>query len=409
MISLFTRLTSVLCLLILSLSPAAQTITCDGHTEQTPYSHEFDSGARWDLCWSISPASGLTLHNLHYGAPAQESVQVLATATLGQLAIHYHEDKVATQLIPTPGLGDEQHINDDRVACDGASQLISVTGDVLCRSVVNLNTLTSTRREHALRRHAITLTSASLINDRWVQQAWRLTEDGEIEPQIAVGGKINRLTTQPSLGSGIGNGMLLGSTANVVTTWRLDFAIDDTLDDLAEVYEFVPSDDTTRDMSVSQLDTETVQQVNRQRFRGWLIRDGNRASSNQLLQSQTLLAQTTQHAQTMGYYLDPLTSGFDNPGMSAASDASDVVITRTSSCEQFASHNQQIHANCGSSLDEFVNGETLSNGGLTLWYTLTRTMKPTADDYPFWPVASAQFKVVPFDWTDQSTFRPEPR
>lgn len=423
-----SRLILAMLVLALGLPASLHADDCLEDPAQTPYNIAFDSGARWELCWSIDEATGLNLHQVGYGAPGHETVRVLDSASLAQLAVHYHEDNNALPLIPAPGLGGAHHLNDHRSSCATENRVYNSRGELLCHVVANINTLTSTRRQHALRRHSATLSATSLINHRWVKQAWHLTEDGEIEPFVAVGGKINRLTYQTTFGADIGQGRRQGSTADVVTVWRLNFAINNTRsDDIIETFEFYPSafitdetnnntlinatddstngvaditgephSDITRDMRVHRIRTETAQFVNRQRFKGWRVRDGERLASNQ-------------PEQTIGYYLDPQTAGFVNRPLNDASLAADLVITRTRDCERIAYRNRTLNKDCADGLRDYLNNEPLDGQGISLWYSLTRSLKPTANDYPFWPLVTAQFKLVPFDWTDQSPFTPQPR
>lgn len=377
-----------------ALTGSLPTAANECESPQAHLSHEFESGARWTLCWSIDPVSGLNLHKLSYGAPEHDTVQILDTASLGQLTIRYHEDTDATALLPTPGLGAQHHLNDERSNCQPGNRRYNSVGDMLCLTQTNLNTLTSTRRQHALRRHTITLAATSLLDQRWVRQAWHLSEDGDIEPIVSVGGKVTRLTSHSAHGSGIGHDTLLGSTASVVATWRMAFLIDATANDRLEAVEFHLNDDSTRTMQVRVINTETQEQVDRQKFRGWLIRDGFRSASSQL-------------NQTIGYYLDPMMSGYNNNALTTPTP--DLMVTRTRPCEVLASGNSHIHASCSDTVSEYGNAERLEDNGITLWYTLTRSMKPDADAFPFWPMVTAQFKLMPFDWTEKSPFKPLPR
>jgi len=63
------------------------------------FTHQFDSGARWEFCWHIDDYAGLTISNIHFGPPAEQSTKMLETASLAQILFKYDEDVVAQHIL----------------------------------------------------------------------------------------------------------------------------------------------------------------------------------------------------------------------------------------------------------------------------------------------------------------------
>ena len=76
--------------------------------DASPLLMEFDSGARWELCWHLDERAGLVLSRVHYGAPRESSRQVLDAGSLGQILFRYDEDVRTAHLLAEPGLGGRQ-------------------------------------------------------------------------------------------------------------------------------------------------------------------------------------------------------------------------------------------------------------------------------------------------------------
>jgi len=172
-------------------------------------------------------------------------------------------------------------------------------------------------------------------------------------------------------------------------------------------------------MSARPLLVESFRQVNRERFRGWRISDVSSGA---------------------GYYLDPLDSAQSWTDRTRDWSRFDLALTRANACERLAdanpgtltspghSHDMTTGATdasgaagtidatdtdtaadgCGTSLDEFVNGESLNDAPEVIWFSRTRNWLPRPEDRPFISSVRIGMELLPFDWTTSSPFEGAP-
>ncbi len=362
----------------------------------TPFSHYFDSGAQWNFCWHIDQHAGLTLTNVHYGPPAEPATKVLDSASLAQILFKYDQDVAAEHVITSTGLGESNHIAPEPSHCAEGSSVINENGQGICTKVRDLNTLTTVRRSKTLRRHELSLHAFSSVGTKTFEQVWRFSEDGQIEPAVRLSGNLDRFTNNAQYGSAIATDVPLASNAALLFTWRLDFNIGGTpANDVVEQFDFVShiTNVVRRSISKRKLSSESFNNVERTQFRGWLIRDTELSAG---------IGRTTR----MGYYLDPQSSGFDFVSRHNNWAGFDFSVTRAEVCERFASNNSVVNVECGNSLDQFVNGESITGEDIVVWFSLARQLLPKAEDYPVITAREGSFKLIPFDWSASTPFTP---
>ncbi len=179
----------------------------------------------------------------------------------------------------------------------------------------------------------------------------------------------------------------------------MDFNIDGSaLNDRVDEFEFVTpkTDSGLRHMTITRLETETARSINNESFRGWRISDETRSSG------------PTSASTRIGYYLDPQTAGFGYVSANAQWPNSDFTVTAKHECEQFTSFNTIGNPDCRHDLDDYINGENLVGHDIVTWYSVSDQFTPQAEDFPAISAREIGFKIVPFDWTAQSTFAPMP-
>ncbi len=356
--------------------------------------HQFDSGARWQMCWHIDPQVGLSLSNIAYGAPQEPVRKVMQSASLAQILLKYDEDKSATHVLAEHGLGLSRHRRANAVNCSDGEIHANDNEFGICVKLRNKNSLTSLRRSVSKRRHELSLYAFSIAGSQSFEQVWRFSEDGQIIPTVRLGGELDRFTYLEQYGSPVKNLMPFAANASLLYTWRLDFNIADTPNnDLVEQVEFVPheTDVIRRSIDISLIQLESFHKVNRQRFRGWLIKDADISSGS---------SGTTR----IGYYLDPQSSGFDFASRTLRWANFDLAVSRKRLCERLASFNELTNAGCGNSLDDFINGESLLGEDVTVWFSLAKQFLPSAEDYPAISTKEAGFTLTPFDWSASTPF-----
>lgn len=389
----FIHLTFAQCLLAgmsFLFASTAYSQTCAGQS----ITHQFESGARWQMCWHIDDRAGLTLSDVAYGPPQEAVRTVLKSASVAQILLKYDEDRVATHVLTESGLGSLNHVSANALSCVNGTVHSGSNGAAVCVKVKNKNSMTSLRRSVSKRRHELSLYANSEVGVQSFEQVWRFSEDGEITPALRFGGELERFTQQAQYGSVINRAGLLAANASLLYTWRLDFSIANTPhNDLVEQIEFIPHETNVvrRSIDTRLLEVESLHKVNRDRFRGWLIKDADIFAGSSGITR-------------IGYYLDPQVSGFDFVNRTNNWANFDLAVTRQRDCEWLASGNVLEDTDCADNLDEFVNGEPLSGEDVALWFSLARGFVPKAEDYPAISTREASFKLIPFDWSASTPF-----
>ena len=89
----------------------------------------------------------------------------------------------------------------------------------------------------------------------------------------------------------------------------------------------------------------------------------------------------------------------------------DIAVTRYKECERHALFNKAIvyasqadSPDCGDNLDDFVDGETMQDAQPVIWYSQTRSFRPSQEDWPVISNIHLSFNLMPFDWTASSPF-----
>lgn len=358
--------------------------------------HSFSSGAAWSLCASASDIHGLTVSSVHYRAPGDTSRAVLDTVHLGQLLLHYHDSPTAdAQIRPTVQSPDASRdangpssattVAFTDLTCGGERLGAPDQPDTLCAVVKDNRTLAKYAQRPSLHSQSWELASAFARDALIWTVAITFTEDGQIQPAVRVSGRTSR-TSDDDRFSTPGPAALPALTrATVLSTWRMVFNLDTDAADRVEQFDF-PLDTSRgnrRPMQVTAVNTESLQNIDRENFRGWRVVDASGA----------------------GYYLDPANSGFSYTSQSLNWAQFDMAFTRLDACERHALLNTSSpDTPCGTSLDDFVNGESLENGTPVLWYSQMRNLNLTLEDWPVISELTLSFDLLPFDWTGSSPF-----
>ena len=61
-------------------------------------------------------------------------------------------------------------------------------------------------------------------------------------------------------------------------------------------------------------------------------------------------------------------------------------------------------SDCATNLDEFVNDELLADTNIAIWFSQTRHLDPSVEDWPVLRDVQIGFDLLPFDWTATSPF-----
>lgn len=400
-ISRWCLLLSCLCLLSVSVASAqAQAQSCQA--EYTAFDINFESGANWQGCWTLDATAGLTLSDVYYQTPGGVLRRAIARLSLGGVILQYDEDDRASELLTEWGLTSLTTTDGTTPDCQG-DILSSYDGQhAICRTQFDAGHLLRYQsRQIKLQEGVRFQHSASLGSFKW-QITYELLEDGTIRPGTTLSGRIGRFTDRADFGNDV-----LGddadtaikpfaATATLLTNWRIDLSIgEDAQNDTVEQFDF-RSDNTSFDrrvMTQQQLNVETLRQTDPERFRKWRLYDADTSASTDGVNETRV-----------GYLLDPQPQSYRYRSNTTNFAQFDLMVTVRKDCEQFILNNQSVHPDCTDSLDGFINGQLLANQDPVLWFSLTRRLDPTLNDWPTLQPRKSQLSLIPFDWSERSPF-----
>jgi hypothetical protein len=375
--------------LLMSATHAADTYACE---QGVAIQHSFGSGASWDLCALVDDEHGLELQNLSYRAPGDTSRLVLNKLHLGQALLHYHDEVDPIALIGTRGFNEQSQQNLDASTCDGEIFESITAKPQLCGVQRDTGLMAKYSNRPGLQGQSWKLFSIAEYDRLTFQIAVTLTEDGRIAPAVSLSGRATRTAENPAHVNAVVDAVkqetIQSTQASLLYTWRMAFALNDSVtNDSVEEFNFKlqPELGNRRPMQVQALQTETLRTVEPDDFRGWRIRDENGS----------------------GYYLDPQTSGFNFISNQYNWTQFDFALSTFNSCERHSYLPGQTPdgiVNCGSHIDDYVNGDSMVDQQPVVWFSMSRLFRPSAEDFPIISTLTASFELIPFDWTPTSPF-----
>ena len=331
----------------------------------TPYlvDKSFTNGARWQLCWEQRNLDGIVLRDIYFTPPGGSQQRILAEGSISQVHVPYDDNTARFHDITDDGFGNENLSDLTPEECPGGTLLKDGAKDVICQ-------------QFQLRGYAVkglgveeegewlSLFSVSTSGEYNYIPVWRFLDDGTLEMVMGATGKLQRFTTDANFGWPVrANG-----TLEIVEEFNY----------MAEVGQSSPR----LVLGVTQLTNEAGRSIAPQTMRSWRIRDG-------------LL--TNEQGRPISYQLEPITVGHRDVGPSSEPwTANDFYVTKYNACEKYVSHNPQS-GGCGNNLAAFVNGESLANSDLVLWYGVTFHHIPRDEDEAFMHAHWDGFRLVPRD------------
>lgn len=364
---------------------AAGVVACAANAQAVvcPNSQDVDvtlpTNARWEMCWALAPEEGVVLSDGYFTDADGGRRKVFKRLSVAQINVVFDDATAPLNLVTGAGLGGSNLHSLSTQECPGGTLL---TG-ALCQRTES--------RGYAYKSYAqqkqgynLVLSSSSTPGASTYIVRWAFGDDGSVAPSIGLSGEL------PRVSSGAGsNGWPIDAAGSIGVGftnnyfWRMDFDLGtDAANDAVEELEIVPSSDRRRKTKIlTSLASESARPINVDRKRSWRILD------TQL---------TNADGRAISYHLEPLHTAHRYRGSSAAL-ASDAQFTRYNACERFATNN--VAANCGSSITDYVNGQSIAAADVVLWYSLSYHHLPRAEDSPAIGVHWDGFIVVPRDWT----------
>ena len=355
----------------------------DAHGVVCPGGQDVDvtlpTNARWEMCWATDPAEGVVLSDGYFTDADGSRRKVFKSLSVAQINVVFDDASAPLNLVTGAGLGGANFRTMTAADCPSGTRF----GGVLCQRTES--------RGYAYKYYAqqkqgynLVLTSASTPGVSTYVVRWAFGDDGSVAPSIGLSGELPRVASGSSA-----NGWPIDAQGNTGVGftnnyfWRMDFDLGtDAANDAVEELEIVPSADRRRKTkTLTALGTESARSVDVNLKRSWRILDTQITNAD---------------GRAISYHLEPLHTAHRYRGSSSLL-STDAQFTRFKACERFASENNA--ANCGSSLADYVSGESLAGADVVLWYSVSYHHLPRAEDSPATPVHWDGFIVVPRDWT----------
>jgi primary-amine oxidase len=323
-------------------------------------------GANWSVCWEIRANEGLAITHAFYTKTGFDR-RVLSDATVAQMFVPYEVGQPRYHDVAY-GMGAAMQVLTAQ-ECAGGTLLAS--GRV-CRQIESrglTERFCSDGRCRSKDGRSLALWGSSQMGAYNYLTKWEFHDDGAIEPQIALAGVLQ-----------------FGQTGHLHNAyWRLDLDIDDPAGDgVEEFYRLTPAgNDGSRGVfGWNPLLAETFRPNDLFTFRKWRVLDVNRRNAG---------------GQSWSYELVP-SPGSGNLRTTPAEGFSrgELWATVARPNERFVSTEQADY------LSTYVNGETLSNQDVVLWYALHEHHEVRAEDSPYMPLEWIGFELRPRNYFDQN-------
>ncbi len=349
------------------------------------------TGARWQMCWESRQREGVVLYDIYYTPVGGSARKVLAQANLGQIHVPYDDNAARYHDSTDSGLGGSYLTDLVTNDCPGGTLLQHIGRNVVCTRVNDRGyayKYTTVGIDKGLIGYELTLFSISHVGEYNYIVQWKFADDGAIIPSVGATGKLQRLGSYvlPQHGWPLrmeAGEVVRGASHTHNYYWRLDFDIDDKLNDLVEEFNYVPANlNQERLISVTQILTETARPRDAEMMRSWRIRD-------------KLITNSDGHH--ISYHLEPGSGAtrYIGPDYEAFTH-NDFYVTAYNACEKFASHNPLP---CGTNLADYVNGQSTDGTDLVLWYGVNFHHLVRDEDENYMPAHWDSFAIYPRDWT----------
>lgn len=330
---------------------------------QSRLTHDFDNGARWDLCWESRIRENLVLSDIHYTPPGKEAFRVMGSARLSQLHVAYDDSDVTYNDVTQFGLGGSYLLTLTQADCPNGELLNIQTRPALCLWETSSDNgyRTAARAERAASIH---LFSVSQVGAYAYIISWTFFDDGSFEPGVGATGALQRSSENVSLPfgrvlQGDPDTLWLSHTHNYY--WRLDFDLGtSTTDDKVSELSYTHDLQGRRELNTEVFDTEQARRIDPDAQQLWRIMDGETSA---------------------GYQLEPVRNGhrFERKEIEPYTDF-DFFITVGNDCERFASQNARFNPDCLNHVLQFVDGQSIVNEDIIVWNRVSFHHTPRSED-----------------------------
>ncbi len=360
----------------------ANTASCDAaHT----ITQSFVTSGEWSLCWAHDAESGVAFSNIVYSSPYGETRRVLGDLSLSQLELQYDDGREVEYLVTEQGLGNSNTLSIGQSNCTSGDIIVQNGNGILCSEVIRRGYIYKYYSSQKIG-YALQLRTLSNVNGLTFVQRWQFFDSGDITVALGISGELQEYGSS-TYGWKVSDSVY-ATGFTLLPIWRMDFDIgaDPSNDKVVEI-ESRPSNDRFRKIRVNtEITNEAARPLNTENKRFWQIVDGS---------------ETNGANHFVSYQLEPL--DYSDHGRSDFSlMQNDFFVTRYNQCEQHAIDNPQN--NCGSNLNDFINGQTVSNNDLVIWYKTMYHHVPRSEDNNAIPLRWTGYIISPRDWLSDNSF-----
>ncbi|MGW2963090.1 copper amine oxidase [Streptomyces sp. NPDC001220] len=369
---------------------------------------KLSTGTTWRMCWRYDSKAGLVLEHISYQPKGESApIKVLSSARLGQIDVPYDDGSV--EYDDLTGFGFAQGLVPlDAAECPGGTIKTVKVPDAWDPAHPNVNGLCTTTRSrgHAYRMQADTgnrvfqqqgkdLLVYTVNKVGWYEYMteWRFQDDGTINMNIGATGSLS----PGDYDAGDGRGWPIGKGAHAYATshshnvfWKLDFDLDGSSKSRIEQYDSVvsapahgqeaPSNKTTRTNVTKELAGDY------KNMRWWRV---------------VSTAGKNKDGHARSYEIVP---GASNKYLGHGFTKHDVYFTQYDKCELFASNNPGCANGHPKTVDQWVNGQTLTNP--VVWVNVGFHHIARDEDQQPMPVHWQGFSIAPRDVTAMNPLTP---
>jgi primary-amine oxidase len=323
-------------------------------------------GANWSLCWEVRANEGLAITHAFYTKSGFDR-RVLSDATLAEMFVPYEVGQPRYHDV-SYGMGAGMQVITAQ-ECPGGTLL---AGGKVCRQVEDRGLTERFCSDGHCRvklGQSLVLWASSQMGAYNYLTRWEFHDDGTIEPRMGLAGVLQ-----------------FGKTAHVHNPyWRMDIDIDDPAgDSVEEFFRVVPAgNDGSRGVyGWNPLLAETFRPNELYTFRKWRVVDNNKRNANGLPWSYELVP-----APGSGNFRTTPDEGYTRGELFATVSRPEERFVATDTADY---------------LSTYLNGESIQNQDVVLWYTMHEYHEVRDEDAPYMPVEWMGFELRPRNYFDQN-------
>jgi primary-amine oxidase len=350
----------------------------------------------WDFTWSIRPREGLALSNVKF-----KGKSVLKFAALVEIFVPYNKGDPRPEDIGGDGIGHklvELFPGKDCIPGTSACQAFDLTGKekgkryvMMHEEATGLSYIGPGGRAYG---KMLTLWCTYNLGGYLYISRWRFLDDGCLMPDIGLTGPLQHTDTGDAstpYGSVVGkrgDGKVFAPSHVHNMYFCLDFDIDGTKNTVEE-FNYVQDKpgSLSGKHSWTPIRRETSRSANAKTFRSWRV--VNNASKNAL-------------GLPRSYELIPGGNGIFRGGSDEAIAQAELWVTRYHA-DEYPAEKQSL----ANALPKYLNGESVENQDVVIWYAIHSHHIPRTEDWPGMPVMWVGFTLRPRDFLDRSPVTPK--